>query len=220
MFAAVAPRYDVLNRVLSAGVDRSWRRAAVQHALAREGERVLDSCSETGDLAFELARAGCSVVGADFCLPMLRLAHEKATRRRASVPFLAADALALPFRDRAFDLVTIAFGLRNLADPSHGLREVWRVLRPRGRILILEFAKPSVPILGPLYHVYFRSVLPRLGRWLHRRSGDAYGYLHRSVMGFPERGAAVELIESAGFTEVGYRLLTGGIAALYLGFRP
>jgi demethylmenaquinone methyltransferase/2-methoxy-6-polyprenyl-1,4-benzoquinol methylase len=220
MFAEVAPRYDLLNRVLSAGIDRTWRRAAVRHSGASAGEQVLDVCAGTGDLTFELAGERCSVVGADFCPPMLALARAKGRSRSGTFRFVAADALSLPFPDRTFDLVTVAFGLRNLADPARGLREVWRVLRPGGRMLVLEFARPRVPILGSLYYVYFRSVLPRLGSLLNRRSGDAYRYLHRSVMGFPERGAAVELLEAAGFTEVGYRLLTLGIAALYLGRRP
>lgn len=217
MFAEVAPGYDRTNRALSLGIDVWWRRRAVRLVGVTAGERGLDVCAGTGDLSFALQRAGATVVGADFCVPMIaRAAHKPMTNDRGP-RFLAADALALPFADGAFDFATVAFGIRNVADPVAGLREMARVVRPGGRIVVLEFSKPRVPLLGSAYQLYFRRVLPRLGSWISGAKNDAYRYLHDSVMAFPERQAFLDLMTSAGLVQPQMRLLTGGIAALYRG---
>jgi demethylmenaquinone methyltransferase/2-methoxy-6-polyprenyl-1,4-benzoquinol methylase len=220
MFAEVAPGYDRANCALSLGIDRWWRRQAVRSARPAPGERGLDVCAGTGDLSIALQRAGAAVIGADFCAPMLRIAERKcasATPPAQAVRFLAADTLALPFRDGVFDFATVAFGIRNVSDPIAGLREMARVVRPGGRIVVLEFCKPRLPLLGAAYRFYFRSVLPRLGSWVSGTRNGAYRYLHDSVMAFPEREQFVALMTEAGLVQPTVRLLTGGIAALYRG---
>ena len=223
MFAEVAPGYDRANRALSLGIDVWWRRQAVRMVAVTAGERGLDVCSGTGDLALALQRAGASVLGADFCQPMLALAAAKpgaASTAVAGPRFLCADAQALPFRAAAFDFATVAFGIRNVSDPLAGLREMARVVRPGGRVVVLEFTKPRVPFLGSAYRFYFRRVLPRLGSWISGAKNDAYQYLHDSVMAFPERDAFLELMRTAGLQSPRMRILTGGIAALYRGEVP
>lgn len=219
MFAEVAPGYDRANRALSLGIDIWWRRQAVRLVGVEPGERGLDCCAGTGDLANALQRAGASVVGTDFCAPMLVVAERKAgtVADRVRPRFLAADTLALPFAAGSFDFATVAFGIRNVSDPVAGLREMARVVRPGGRIVVLEFCKPRVPLLGGLYHFYFRRVLPKLGGWISGAKNGAYQYLHDSVMAFPERGDFLALMERAGLQRPRVRLLTGGIAALYRG---
>ncbi|MBI5849945.1 MAG: bifunctional demethylmenaquinone methyltransferase/2-methoxy-6-polyprenyl-1,4-benzoquinol methylase UbiE [Planctomycetes bacterium] len=218
MFARVADRYDRANKVLSLGTDRRWRNAVAAVAGLSAGERVLDVCAGTGDLTLALARRGAAAVGADFCAPMLVHARRKgaavdaASRPRA---WLAADALALPFDDASFDLATVAFGIRNVADPVAGLREMARVVRPGGRVVVLEFCKPRVPLLRTIYFCYFRHVLPRLGRWITSDKGGAYSYLPASVMGFPEREAFLDLMRQAGLVQPRARYLSLGIAAVY-----
>ncbi len=224
MFDEIAPRYDFLNHLLSFQLDRLWRRRAVrrfQGILGKPGARVLDLCCGTGDLAFALsARAQASVFGADFSHPMLVRALEKARRiagrdsRKAPCGFLEADALALPFADASFDLITVAFGFRNLASYGRGLREMFRLLRPGGQIGILEFAEPSGALFKRFYKFYFRRVLPRLGGSI---SGNraAYGYLPDSVGKFPSHGELKRMIHAAGFAEAECELWTGGAVALY-----
>jgi demethylmenaquinone methyltransferase/2-methoxy-6-polyprenyl-1,4-benzoquinol methylase len=222
MFAGIAPRYDLLNHLLSASLDRYWRRVAVQAVqrfIPHPSAHCLDLCSGTGDLALELQRrAGLNVIASDFCHPMLKRAALKiaAAGVAASVRNVEADALSLPFSDETFDAVTIAFGLRNLEDPYRGLCEVLRVLRPGGALIVLEFSKPVVPVLRHVFDLYFRYVLPRIGAVI---SGDAkaYQYLPDSVRRFPPQGGLVTLLESAGFNGVGFRNLTGGVAALHWG---
>jgi demethylmenaquinone methyltransferase/2-methoxy-6-polyprenyl-1,4-benzoquinol methylase len=222
MFADVAPRYDFLNRTLSAGADVRWRRAAVRQALAGGNgtpPRVLDLCTGTGDLALAFAARGSDVVGTDFCPEMLILGERK--RRRAAstrVCFLAADALLLPFPAAVFDVASVGFGIRNVADPLRCLREMARVVRPGGRVLVLEFARPRMPLVGSLYLCYFRHVLPRLGALLSPRSRGrhAYAYLPETVLAFPDRDDFVDLMRQAGLVDPSYRLLSFGIAALYL----
>jgi len=185
-----------------------------------EGARVLDVACGTGELSLALARAGAArVVGLDFCRPMLEIARRKAVGESRPVPFVEGDALRLPFADGSFDVVTIAFGLRNLAGVEEGLRELRRVLRPGGRLAVLEFSSPVVPGFRALFRFYFRRVLPHVGGLLSG-SRVAYEYLPDSVSRFPDQKRLAALMREAGFEEVEYRNLTGGIAALHTATRP
>ena len=221
MFARIAGRYDLLNHLLSGNVDKSWRRlvARTLEPSLVEGARVLDVACGTGELSRVLARAGAaSVIGLDFCRPMLEIARHKAADDNRPVLFVEGDALRLPFADEAFDVVTIAFGLRNLAVVEEGLRELLRILKPGGRAAVLEFSSPVVPGFRALFSFYFTRLLPRIGGWVSGSRG-AYSYLPDSVSRFPDQERLAELMRGAGFEEVGYRNLTGGIAALHTGTR-
>lgn len=217
MFAEVAPGYDRANRALSFGIDTCWRRRTVRAIGVQRGERGLDVCAGTGDLSLALQRAGATVVGVDFCVPMLVRAHTKSATRAQGPRYAAADALSLPFADHSFDFATVAFGIRNVSDPRAALREMARVVRRGGRVVVLEFSKPRVPLLGAAYRFYFRRILPRLGAWISGSRNDAYRYLHDSVMSFPERTQFLELMREAGLANPRLRLLTGGVAAIYRG---
>ena len=219
MFSAIAPRYDFLNHLLSLNQDRRWRRAAVARLgwEARPDGAYLDLCAGTMDLAAELARTPRfrgTVVGADFAVPMLRRGQEKAAR---AVP-VAADALELPFPDARFDGAMVAFGVRNLADTGAGLREAARVLKPGARFVVLEFATPRFAPLRALYLFYFRRVLPAVGRMVSKHR-DAYTYLPESVLAFPDPGALARGLAAAGFSDVAFELLSGGICAVLHGTR-
>jgi demethylmenaquinone methyltransferase/2-methoxy-6-polyprenyl-1,4-benzoquinol methylase len=219
MFTAIAPRYDFLNHVLSLNIDRRWRRRAVARLdwEARPAGTYLDVCAGTMDLAAELARqAGFrgSVVGADFVVPMLARGRTKAVR---AVP-VAADALTLPFPDASFDGAMVGFGLRNLADLDAGLREAARVLKPGARFVVLEFTTPRWAPLRAVYLFYFRRVLPVVGRVVSKHT-DAYTYLPESVLAFPDPDAFAARFAAAGFRDVRYDVLTGGICALHHGAR-
>jgi demethylmenaquinone methyltransferase/2-methoxy-6-polyprenyl-1,4-benzoquinol methylase len=220
MFAAVAPRYDLLNHLLSAGFDIRWRNATVkslERVLADSSSVVVDLCCGTGDLALALNRASKGqVLGADFCHPMLRRALEKSTRQAKQAVFLEADTLQLPFADGSIDAVTIAFGFRNLANYRRGIHEMRRVLKQGGIAAILEFSHVRWPVFGPLFRVYFRRVLPRVGSWISGVEGP-YQYLPDSVLRFPDQEALAELLRQEGFRNVRYRNFTGGVAALHLG---
>ncbi len=215
MFGRIAHRYDLLNRVLSLGRDVSWRRVVATRVAAAKPDVVLDVCTGTGDLGFAI-RAPL-VLGADFCLPMLDLASEKATRRGRQLPLFAADALALPIPDASVDVVTVAFGGRNFADLKVGLSELVRVLRPGGLLLVLEFSRPVGPI-APLLGWWVRTVPPRVGRAL---SGDAeaYSYLPASVSSFADSDEMCRRLSAEGLYHVRARRLTGGVASLYEGTR-
>ncbi|MEO0481003.1 MAG: bifunctional demethylmenaquinone methyltransferase/2-methoxy-6-polyprenyl-1,4-benzoquinol methylase UbiE [Planctomycetota bacterium] len=222
MFARISPRYDRLNRILSMGIDVGWRKQAVRYSEMKPGDRVLDACSGTGDLANALSDAGADVVGSDFCGEMLEFAEQKNLKRAEGrrPAFVQADTTQLPWADSTFDLATVAFGIRNVEDPRRGLAEMLRVVRPGGRVLVLEFCKPRTPGLRQAYMFYFRRVLPRLGRMLCAESAGAYDYLPDSVMQFPEREGFLQLMREAGWEDAEYRTLSGGIAALYRGRRP
>ena len=226
MFASIAPRYDLLNHLLSFGTDIYWRRATVGEVrgiLSRPGSRTLDLCCGTGDLTLALQHSAKenrgAVLGADFCLPMLQMGERKFRRASIVNPLLAADALDLPFAERTFDLVTSAFGFRNLASHEAGLREIFRVLKPGGEVAILEFSHVRTPIVGPLFRIYFRSVLPRLGAWVSGVEGP-YKYLPDSVGRFPDQAQLRQMMEECGFTSVRYRNFFGGVAALHQGRKP
>ncbi|HUZ47482.1 MAG TPA: bifunctional demethylmenaquinone methyltransferase/2-methoxy-6-polyprenyl-1,4-benzoquinol methylase UbiE [Terriglobia bacterium] len=222
MFAAVAPHYDLLNHLLSGGIDVLWRRetaAALKPVLADSSSVVLDLCCGTGDLALTLRRTTAGkVFGTDFCHPMLVRARQKALERRKSVTFLEADSLHLPFGDASVDAVTIAFGFRNLANYRRGLEEMHRVVRPGGMVAILEFSHVEWPVFGPLFRAYFRRVLPAIGSWISGVRGP-YQYLPDSVSRFPDQESLAQLLREAGFTNVRYRNFTGGVAALHVAKR-
>ncbi len=221
MFTAIAPRYDLLNHLLSANVDKLWwRRTARTFSaiLTRPDAKVLDLCCGTGDMAFALRRQGseANITGADFSHAMLVRAAAKSDRRQ-KMWWIEADALRLPFPDESFDLVASAFGFRNLADYDAGLREIHRVLRPRGECGILEFSEPR-GVVGKFYNIYFKSVLPRIGRLISGSSG-AYSYLPASVQRFPEPQELLERMRASGFREPSWTPYTFGIAGLYRGKR-
>ena len=221
MFTAIAPRYDFLNHLLSLGIDRRWRRAAVDRLAweTRPAGLYLDACAGTLDLAAELARrrgfAG-RVVGADFSARMLKLGAGKG--RPDAIRSAAADALELPFRGGRFDGAMVAFGVRNLTDLDAGLAELARVLRPGARLVILEFTTPVWAPFRALYLFYFRRLLPLIGRAVSRHP-TAYSYLPASVSTFPGPDLLRKRLEAAGFRDCGHSLLTGGIAALHWGAR-
>jgi len=222
MFAEIAPRYDLANRTLSGGVDLLWRRFAVRTAPPPASGAILDLCTGTGDLAISYAaRSGPTVriVGADFCQPMLDHAVVKSRRRGLPIEWVEADAMALPFPDDAFDLVTVAFGLRNIANTQQGLAEMARVTRPGGRLAILEFSLPTNPVVRASYLWYFRNVLPRLGNGLAANGSDAYRYLNESVEEFPSGERLAALVRAAGYERVAMHPLTFGIATLTIAHR-
>jgi demethylmenaquinone methyltransferase / 2-methoxy-6-polyprenyl-1,4-benzoquinol methylase len=222
MFSSIAPGYDRANTLLSLGIHHLWRRSALRLLGPRPDERILDVCTGTGDVAFALQRSQpgrLMVVGADFCEPMLRLARQKAASRGMGLPFVAADALHLPFPDASFDATTIAFGIRNLDDPLAGLREMRRVVRPGGRVLVLEFGQPQGRCFAPVYRLYSRRVLPMLGHWVTGKR-TAYEYLRRTAAVFPSGAAFVELMHRSGLGPVRAVPLTFGIAYAYRGEVP
>ncbi|MBL8010505.1 MAG: bifunctional demethylmenaquinone methyltransferase/2-methoxy-6-polyprenyl-1,4-benzoquinol methylase UbiE [Flavobacteriales bacterium] len=215
MFDAIAPRYDLLNRLFSLGVDRAWRRRVLGILREEPVERLLDLATGTADLALLCARHARSVVGADISEGMLSHGRTKVARARLSdrVELVRAASESLPFPDGRFDAVTVAFGVRNFDDLDRGLREMRRVLRPGGRVLVLEFSKAR-GLMGALFRLYFHRVMPVVGRWV---SGDAsaYSYLPRSVDAFPEGPAFEQRLRAAGFDGIASRRLSGGIATLY-----
>lgn len=226
MFSRIAPWYDFLNHFLSLNIDQSWRKKTtkiVAPDLSRQ-EPILDLCTGTGDLALayaKLVNGQVPVIGADFCHEMLAIAGKKSVRKRhQGVAWVEADAQQLPFPDGQFQIVSVAFGLRNVTRTEVGLAEMARVAAPGGRVAVLEFSKPRGRIFGPIYRWYFRSVLPKLGQLFSRSPDSAYRYLPESVMAFPDYEALTALMEQAGLTEVRYYPFTFGICTLYVGRKP
>jgi demethylmenaquinone methyltransferase/2-methoxy-6-polyprenyl-1,4-benzoquinol methylase len=220
IFAEITPRYDLLNHLLSFRIDRAWRKALGNRlavVLERPNARVLDLCCGTGDVLFYLEdRAAAQVLGADFCHPMLVSASRKAASRGRTARLIEADALELPLADNSLDAISIAFGFRNLANYRAGLSEFQRVLKPGGTLAILEFSHPRGRLMKWSYGLYSRFVVPAVGALLSG-SREAYGYLPESIRLFPGAGELRALIESSGFLQTDFELLTGGIAALHTG---
>jgi demethylmenaquinone methyltransferase / 2-methoxy-6-polyprenyl-1,4-benzoquinol methylase len=225
MFGEIAGRYDLLNHVLSLGIDLAWRRKTVRLVPPRPDEGpILDICTGTGDLALAYWKAGggkARVVGADFCHPMLALAYQKGCRAgvEGHIAWVEADAQQLPFPDNQFPVVCVAFGLRNVSDTDRGLREMTRVCRPGGNVAVLEFSMPTIWPLGPLYRFYFHSLLPRIGQALARNDQSAYNYLPASVSQFPQGEELAARMRAAGLARVEYHRFTLGIATLYVGYK-
>ncbi len=238
MFGEIAPRYDFLNHLLSMGTDYYWRWRTVRKVSPEGNAPILDVCTGTGDLALAYWKRGRSripVVGADFCAPMLVLGLEKAVRLGAAKPgqalgesaqsveqppgvtFVEADTEQLPFPSDRFQIVSVAFGLRNVSDTRRGLTEMTRVCQPGGRVTVLEFSLPGFAPLRAIYSWYFRNILPRIGQALGSNRSGAYNYLPESVGQFPYGEALAELMRGAGLREVRYYPLTFGIATLYVG---
>jgi demethylmenaquinone methyltransferase / 2-methoxy-6-polyprenyl-1,4-benzoquinol methylase len=219
MFDRIAGRYDLLNSVMTAGLHHSWRKRAADRAELRAGDTALDVCCGTGDLTIELANRVVPdgrVVGCDFSEPMLDLAREKASRESvANARFEWADALSLPYDDERFDAVAVGFGVRNLSDLDRGLAEMRRVLRPGGRLVILEITQPTRPPLSTFFSLWFDRVVPLLGRLAG--DSEAYTYLPESVRGFPSPMGLAEKMDAAGLGHVRWTLLAGGIIAIHSG---
>lgn len=226
MFRQIAPRYDLMNHLLSANVDRYWRWRAVRRLRMIPHVPVLDTCTGTGDLALAIARKApeqVEVVGSDFCHAMLEIARNKRGpdgSPTAKVNFLEADSQALPFAANTFQCVTVAFGLRNVADTDRGIAEMTRVCRPGGQVMVLEFSQPTLIGLRQAYGFYFRNVLPRVGQWMARNDKSAYKYLPESVGQFPDGQALADRMTAAGLTDVRFTPLTFGVATIYEGVKP
>ncbi len=222
MFSAIAPRYDFLNRLLSAGRDRYWRREAIGATALPPKGHLLDTCTGTADMALEAARQfpDAQIVGVDFSRPMIALGTAKVERANLAdrISLQVAPAEVLPFSDQSFDATTVAFGLRNVPDRLRGLGEMYRVLRPGGRTVVLEFTTPPSPVFRGLYLWYFHRVLPWVGRLVSGHP-SAYSYLPASVADFPTPDGLAGWMREAGFHQVSYRLLTGGIVAIHVGRR-
>jgi demethylmenaquinone methyltransferase/2-methoxy-6-polyprenyl-1,4-benzoquinol methylase len=222
MFGEIAGRYDFLNHLLSLGIDRYWRWQTVKRVAPSGEGPVLDLCTGTGDLAlayFKRSKGAVKIVAADFCPEMLAIGRRKGARAGANgeLSFVEADAQRLPFCDDSFQIVSVAFGLRNVTDTDLGLREMTRVCRPGGRVAVLEFSSPRRRPLRALYNWYFRHVLPRVGQAISRSRFSAYEYLPSSVGEFPSGEALAERMQAAGLRDVGFTPFTFGIATLYVG---
>lgn len=222
MFGGIAPRYDLLNRVLSLGIDRAWRRFAVGKIGVKGAGRVLDVATGTGDVALEIAAqtsSAVSIVGVDFCKEMVDLGKVKVENspHAGRIKLQVAPCEDIPYEDGTFDAATISFGIRNVVDRNKGLTEMRRVLKDGGKIVILEFSTPTMPVFKQLYHFYFLNVLPRIGGAFSRFS--AYQYLPDSVLEFPSRDTFKGMMREVGFKDVQHYDLTGGIATVYVGTR-
>ena len=225
MFGEIAPRYDLMNHLLSLNVDRYWRWRTVNLAPPRDESPILDVCTGTGDLALAYSRrtAGTApVVGTDFCPEMLRIGQKKKARAglNGQVTFIEADTQQLPFEADHFQLVTVAFGLRNVSDTDRGLSEMVRVCQPGGRVAVLEFSMPRWQPCKGIYSFYFRRILPKVGQWMARNRQEAYAYLPESVSQFPSGDALAARMTAAGLEQIRMISFTLGIATLYLGTKP
>jgi demethylmenaquinone methyltransferase / 2-methoxy-6-polyprenyl-1,4-benzoquinol methylase len=225
MFGEIAARYDFMNHLLSLNVDKYWRWLTVRRVPPRGPLPILDLCTGTGDLALAYYRASggtASIVAADFCHPMLVLGRDKGRRAGANgqMTFIEADAQRLPLPDNFFQIVCVAFGLRNVTDTQRGLAEMVRVCQPGGRVAVLEFSQPAWQPFKAVYGWYFRRVLPRIGQWLSRNRNAAYEYLPASVSEFPCGDALAARLREAGLRDVAYQPLTLGVATLYVGTKP
>ena len=222
MFGHIAPSYDFLNHLLSLNIDHYWRWRTTKLVPPQGPDPILDLCTGTGDLALAYDRAAqgqTPIIGADFCPEMLRLAEHKTARIKAEgrIRFLEADAQHLPFPDNHFQIVTVAFGLRNVTDTDKGLAEMVRVVKPGGKVAILEFSQPRGWLFGRLYRFYFRRILPLIGQTISRSKDNAYRYLPASVMEFPDGEALAERLRRHGLVDVFWQPFTFGVATLYVG---
>ena len=222
MFAGIAGKYDMLNHVLSFNVDKRWRRkvtASIADVLENPDATVLDVACGTGDLALELKTSGkAKVIGTDFCRPMLTIAREKTAKMSETVPYFEADGMKLAASNESFDAVTIAFGIRNFSNWEEGLREFYRVLKKGGKVSVLEFSSPIVPGFRQVFNFYFSNILPRIGGVVSGSRG-AYEYLPNSVSKFPDQKKLADMMRQIGFSNVEYKNLTGGIAAIHTGIK-
>lgn len=215
MFDEVAPKYDIVNDVLSMGQTRRWRRLVVDAVGARPGQRVLDLAAGTGTSSEPYADAGVSVVACDFSLGMLKVGK----RRRPDIDFVAGDATNLPFADESFDAATISFGLRNVNEPQKALEEMYRVTKPGGTLVIAEFSSPVVPVWRTMYTEYLMRALPPIARKV-ASNPDAYVYLAESIRAWPDQDGLAAWISDSGWQDVAYRNLTGGIVAIHRAVKP
>lgn len=222
MFSRISPKYDFLNHFLSINIDKSWRKLVskkLKNILDRKDAVVLDVACGTGDLSVELqTNAVAKIIGTDFCRPMLEIAATKNQKENVSIPYIESDALALPFADNSFDALTIAFGLRNLANWEDGLRELLRVLKTDGKLVVLEFSSPIVPGFRQVFQFYFKGILPKIGG-IFSGSRGAYEYLSESVSRFPDQKNLAKMMREVGFFDVEYKNLTGGVAAVHIGVK-
>lgn len=217
LFATIAPRYDLINDLQSFGLHRLWKRRLLHLASPNRGEKALDLCCGTGDIAFSLAARGANVIGLDFSQPMLDVARRRASTRATSSPrFLQCDAQAIPFADGSFDIVTVGYGLRNLANWQQGLREMWRVARPAGRLLVLDFGKPDTPAWRAAYFAYLRTCVPVFGR-LFCGDRQTHAYILESLHHYPAQHGVAQAMRELGCHEVRIILLLGGIMTINLG---
>lgn len=220
MFGEIAPKYDRMNHLLSMNVDRYWRWKAVRKLAPNLTDPILDVCTGTGDLAFafqKFTKGQVPVVGSDFCYEMLEVGRQKSQQSNRDVTFIEADAQNLPFEDNQFQVVSAAFGLRNVANTDRGLREMARVCKPGGQVAILEFSIPRHQPIKGLYGWYFKNVLPRIGQWMARNDSSAYNYLPDSVGEFPCYEQLTQRMTDAGLSQAAFFPLTFGIATLYIG---
>lgn len=222
MFSRISPKYDFLNHFLSGNTDKRWRKLVtkkLESVLDDKNALVLDVACGTGDLAVELQKnAKAKVIGTDFCRPMLAIAKEKNAPENLLIPYLEADGMNLSFADETFDAVTIAFGLRNFSNWQDGLKELHRILKVGGKLVILEFSAPVVPGFRQAFQFYFTKILPKIGGVVSGSRG-AYEYLSESVARFPDQKGLLKMMLETGFSEVEYKNLTGGIAAIHLGVK-
>lgn len=222
MFSGIAGKYDFLNHFLSINTDKRWRRLVrekLEDVLSDNNALVLDVACGTGDLSLELQKSSkAKVIGTDFCRPMLAIARDKNEKNNEQIPYVEADGMNLSFANASFDAVTIAFGLRNFSNWQDGLKELHRILKKGGKLVILEFSTPVIPGFKQIFNLYFTQVLPRIGGAVSGSRG-AYEYLPDSVSRFPDQKGLVEMMRQTGFSSIEYKNLTGGIAAIHSGIK-